>query len=89
MLVEDEIRELLKKYEYDGDKVTIVRGSALKGLNGDADGERAMDELMAALDNDIPEPVRELDKPFLMSVEDVFSIEEEVQLPQVESKENG
>jgi len=75
MLVEDEIRELLKKYEYDGDKVTIVRGSALKGLNGDADGERAMDELMAALDNDIPEPERELDKPFLMSVEDVFSIE--------------
>ena len=75
MLVEDEIRELLKKYEYDGDHVTIVRGSALKGLNGDPDGERAMDELMAALDKDIPEPVRELDKPFLMSVEDVFSIE--------------
>ncbi len=75
MLVEDEIRELLKKYEYDGDKITIVRGSALKGLNGDPDGERAMDELMAALDKDIPEPVRELDKPFLMSVEDVFSIE--------------
>jgi len=75
MLVEDEIRELLKKYEYDGDNVTIVRGSALKGLNGDPDGERAMDELMAALDKDIPEPVRELDKPFLMSVEDVFSIE--------------
>ncbi len=75
MLVEDEIRDLLKKYEYDGDKITIVRGSALKGLNGDPDGERAMDELMAALDKDIPEPERDLDKPFLMSVEDVFSIE--------------
>lgn len=75
MLVEDEIRELLKKYEYDGDKITIVRGSALKGLNGDPDGDRAMGELMAALDKDIPEPERDLDKPFLMSVEDVFSIE--------------
>lgn len=75
MLVEDEIRELLKKYEYDGDKVTIVRGSALKGLNGDPEGDKAIAELMAALDKDIPEPERELDKPFLMSVEDVFSIE--------------
>jgi elongation factor Tu len=75
MLVEDEIRDLLKKYKYDGDKVTIVRGSALKALNGDPDGDRCMKELMDALDNDIPEPPRELDKPFLMQVEDVFSIE--------------
>lgn len=74
-LVEEEIRDLLTKYQYPGDKITVVKGSALKGLNGDADGDRAMKELMDALDADVPEPPRELDKPFLMSVEDVFSIE--------------
>jgi elongation factor Tu len=75
MLVEDEIRELFTKNKYDGDKITIVRGSALKGVQGGEEGDRAMKELMDALDNDIPEPVRELDKPFLLAVEDVFSIE--------------
>jgi elongation factor Tu len=75
MLVEDEIRELFTKNKYDGDKITIVRGSALKGLNGGEEGDKQMQALMDALDKDIPEPERELDKPFLMAVEDVFSIE--------------
>jgi len=73
-LVEMEVRELLSKYKYDGDKVTIVRGSALKALEGDAEAEKQILELMAAVDKDIPTPVRETDKPFLMPVEDVFSI---------------
>jgi len=75
MLVEDEIRELFTKNKYDGDKITIVRGSALKGLTANEEGDKAMQALMDALDKDIPEPVRELDKPFLLAVEDVFSIE--------------
>jgi len=75
MLVEDEIRELLTKNKFDGEHVVIVRGSAKKGLESNPDGDRAMKELMDALDNTIPEPEREYDKPFLMSVEDVFSIE--------------
>jgi elongation factor Tu len=75
MLVEDEIRELFTKNKYDGDKITIVRGSALKGLNGGEEGDKAMQDLLDALDKDIPEPERELDKPFLLAVEDVFSIE--------------
>jgi elongation factor Tu len=75
-LVELEVRELLTKYEFPGDKVTVVRGSALKALEGDKSdiGEGAILKLMDALDKDIPEPKRETDKPFLMAVEDVFSI---------------
>ena len=75
-LVEMEVRELLTKYEFPGDKVTVVRGSALKALEGDKSeiGEQAIMKLMDALDKDIPEPKREVDKPFLMAVEDVFSI---------------
>lgn len=73
-LVEMEIRDLLTKYGYPGDEVPIVRGSALKALNGEADGVESIKKLMEALDSYIPEPVRELDQPFLMPVEDVFSI---------------
>ena len=73
-LVEMEIRELLSKYQFDGDNATIVRGSATAALEGTPEGEKAIGELMAAIDKDIPEPAREMDKPFLMSVEDVFSI---------------
>jgi elongation factor Tu len=73
-LVEMEVRELLSKYEYDGDNTPIIRGSALKGLNGDADGVAAIEALMAAVDSYVPEPERQVDKPFLMPVEDVFSI---------------
>ena len=73
-LVEVEIRELLTKYHYDGDAAPIVRGSALKALEGDAAAQDSIMELVKALDEYIPEPVRETDKPFLMSVEDVFSI---------------
>jgi len=73
-LVEMEIRDLLKKYQYPGDEIPIIRGSALKALNGDAEGIESIKKLMEALDNYIPEPKRELDKPFLMPVEDVFSI---------------
>lgn len=73
-LVEMEVRELLTKYKYPGDTVTIIRGSSLKALEGDAKYEKAIEDLMAAVDKDIPTPVRPLDKPFLMPVEDVFSI---------------
>ena len=75
-LVEMEVRELLTKYEFPGDKVTVVRGSATKALEGDSSdiGEPAIEKLMAALDKDIPEPKRATDQPFLMAVEDVFSI---------------
>ena len=73
-LVEMEIRELLTKYQFPGDTATIVRGSATAALEGKPEGEKAIADLMTAIDNDIPEPVREMDKPFLMSVEDVFSI---------------
>src|SRR5476649_2579932 len=73
-LVELEIRELLTKYKYPGDKVTIIRGSALKALEGDAEAEKQILALMEAVDKDIPTPERALDKPFLMPVEDVFSI---------------
>jgi elongation factor Tu len=73
-LVEMEARELLNKYNFKGDDATIVRGAALPALNGDAKWEKTVTELVAALDKDIPEPVREVDKPFLMAVEDVFSI---------------
>ncbi len=73
-LVEMEVRELLTKYKYPGDKVTIVRGSALKALEGDAEAEKQILSLMEAVDKDIPTPERDTDKPFLMPVEDVFSI---------------
>ncbi|OHE81989.1 MAG: translation elongation factor Tu [Verrucomicrobia bacterium GWF2_62_7] len=74
-LVEEEIRDLLKKYEFPGDKTPVVRGSATKAMAGDPAGEASIAELMKALDDFVPEPQRELDKPFLMSIEDVFNIE--------------
>jgi len=74
-LVELELRELLSKYDFPGDDVPIIRGSGLKALNGDTPEDSApIDELMAALDSYVPEPVRAIDQPFLMSVEDVFTI---------------
>ncbi|EKD95958.1 MAG: hypothetical protein ACD_24C00238G0002 [uncultured bacterium] len=73
-LVELEIRELLTKYGFDGEKVPVIKGSATKALEGDAESVKAIEELMDAVDNYIPSPVRDLDKPFLMPVEDVFSI---------------
>ena len=76
-LVEMEVRELLSKYDFDGDNVPIVRGSALPALNNPSDetANACIGELMEAIDSYIPEPAREEDKPFLMAVEDVFSIE--------------
>ncbi|MBI5077409.1 elongation factor Tu [Candidatus Falkowbacteria bacterium] len=76
-LVEEEVRELLKKYEFPGDQTPIIRGSALKALENPSDPEasKCIFELLNALDTFIPEPVRETAKPFLMSIEDVFSIE--------------
>jgi elongation factor Tu len=73
-LVEVEVRDLLSKYNFDGDNAPVVKGSALKALEGDAKYEEAIMELVGALDTYVPEPVRETDKPFLMPVEDVFSI---------------
>ncbi|MBM3209350.1 elongation factor Tu [Candidatus Shapirobacteria bacterium] len=73
-LVEMEVRELLTKYQFPGDKIPIVRGSALKALEGDAEAEKKILELMKAVDEYIPTPARDLDKPFLMPIEDVFSI---------------
>lgn len=75
-LVELELRELLSKYQYNGDKVPIIKGSALEALNNldDASKTQCIVDLMKAVDEYIPEPVRELDKPFSMAVEDVFSI---------------
>jgi elongation factor Tu len=77
-LVESEVREILKKYEFPGDQVPIIRGSALKALNAssvDSPDAKCILDLVNALDEYIPEPQRPLDKPFLMAVEDVFSIE--------------
>jgi elongation factor Tu len=73
-LVEMDVRELLSKYDYDGDNAPVIKGSALKALEGDAKYEDAIMELVKAMDDFIPEPTRELDKPFLMPIEDVFSI---------------
>ena len=73
-LVEMEVRELLSSYEFPGDEVPIVVGSALKALEGDAQYVAKIDELMDAVDSYIPTPVRDTDKPFLMPVEDVFTI---------------
>lgn len=73
-LVEVEVRELLSKYQYPGDKVPVIKGSALKALEGDAEAEKQILELMKAVDENIPTPERDTEKPFLMPVEDVFSI---------------
>ncbi len=73
-LVELEVRELLSKYEFPGDEIPIVRGSALKALEGDGEAEKGILELLAAVDEYIPVPEREIDKPFLMPVEDIFTI---------------
>ena len=73
-LVEMEVRELLNKYKFNGDGAIIVRGAALPALNGEAKWEEKIGELLAALDSQIPDPTRDVDKPFLMAIEDVFSI---------------
>jgi elongation factor Tu len=74
-LVEMEVRELLSKYEFPGDDIPIIKGSALKAMEGDAEHEKAITDLMAAVDEYIPQPERPKDQPFLMPVEDVFNIE--------------
>jgi elongation factor Tu len=73
-LVEMEVRELLNKYKFDGDNAPVVRGASLPALQGDAKWEATIGNLLDALDSYIPEPVRDVDKPFLMAIEDVFSI---------------
>ena len=73
-LVEMEVRDLLSFYDYDGDNVPVIRGSALGALNGEPEWEQKVLELMDAVDEYIPDPVRDIDKPFLMPIEDVFSI---------------
>ena len=73
-LVEEEVRDLLKQYGYDGDNTPIIRGSALKALEGDPEYQEKIMELMKAVDEYIPQPAREVDKPFLMPIEDVFTI---------------
>jgi len=73
-LVELEVRELLKSYQFPGDTIAIVRGSALQALNGDAKWEKKIDELMEAVDKNVPLPVRDVDKPMAMPIEDIFSI---------------
>jgi elongation factor Tu len=73
-LVELEVRELLTSYEFPGDDVPVITGSALKALEGDAEAVAKIEELLNACDNSIPEPVRDVDKPFLMPIEDIFSI---------------
>jgi elongation factor Tu len=74
-LVEMEVRELLSSYEFPGDDIPVVQGSALKALEGDAAWEGKIDELMQSVDDYIPTPARETDKPFLMPVEDIFTIQ--------------
>ena len=74
-LVEEEVRELLTKNQFDGKNVPVIRGSASLALAGDPEWSKSIDALMTALDTYIPEPVRETDKPFLMPIEDIFSIE--------------
>ena len=73
-LVEMEARELLNKYKFDGDNAPVIRGASLPALQGDEKWEKSIGELLHALDTFIPEPVRDIDKPFLMAIEDVFSI---------------
>ncbi len=74
-LVEVEVRDLLKKYEYPGDTIPVIKGSALKALEGDPKAAEAILELAKAIDENIPDPKRDTDKPFLMPIEDIFSIE--------------
>ena len=74
-LVEMEVRDLLTQYEFPGDKIPIVKGSALKALEGDAEAEKQVLALVAAIDDYIPVPERPIDQPFLMPIEDVFNIE--------------
>ena len=74
-LVEMEVRDLLTEYDFPGDDTPIITGSALKALEGDADNVAKLNELVSSLDSYIPEPVRELDKPFLMPIEDIFTIQ--------------
>jgi len=74
-LVELEVRELLKSYQFPGDDVPVIRLSALLALNGDEKWEKQIDALMEAVDKSVPQPARELDKPFLMPIEDIFSIQ--------------
>src|SRR5512144_3204692 len=74
-LVELEVRELLSSYEFPGDDIPVIQGSALKALEGDPAWETKIDDLMAAVDSYIPTPAREMDKPFLMPVEDIFTIQ--------------
>ncbi len=74
-LVEADVRELLKKYKYPGDEVPVIRGSALKAVEGDPEAEKQIQALMDAVDTYIPDPVRDTDKPFLMAIEDVFTIQ--------------
>lgn len=74
-LIKEEVKDILTKYKYNADEVPFVVGSALYGATGEKDGDEGMANLLQAMDETIPEPVRELDKPFLMPVEDVFSIE--------------
>src|SRR5207247_1526826 len=73
-LVEEEVRDLLKEYEFPGDDTPVIKGSALKALEGDEEAQKAIVELAEVLDTYIPEPERDLDKPFLMPIEDIFSI---------------
>ncbi len=75
-LVELEVRELLSKYDFPGDDIPIIRGSALNALNGEGDWEKCIDELMEAVDSYIPTPARAIDQPFLMPVEDIFTIQD-------------
>src|ERR1043166_2375757 len=74
-LVELEVRELLKSYQFPGDDLPVVRVSALGALNGEEKWEKTVDELMAAVDSYVPLPQRDVDKPFLMPIEDIFSIQ--------------
>jgi elongation factor Tu len=74
-LVELEVRELLSSYEFPGDEIPVIKGSALGGLNGEEKWEATIDELMNAVDTYIPTPARETEKPFLMPVEDIFTIQ--------------
>jgi elongation factor Tu len=74
-LVDMEIRDLLNKYQFPGDTAAVIRGSATKALAGDAEGEKSIQQLLDAIDKNIPLPTREVDKPFLMCIEDVFNIE--------------
>lgn len=74
-LVEMEIRDLLKKYKYPGDTIPIIRGSALKAIEADPEAVKSIEELLKAIDEFIPEPTREIDKPFLIPIEDIFTIQ--------------